>query len=67
MTTTILLSSATFVGDLTTDAAGNVYRLVHSYTSGAALVEYIGTLADISDADYATLAGDDRARCTVAA
>lgn len=66
--TTALLSSATFVSNLTvTTDLSAVYRLVQSYTDGAALAEYIGTLADISDADYEALASDDRARCRVAA
>lgn len=68
MTTTTLLSSATFAGGLTvTSDLSAVYRCVSSCTNGAALAEYVGTLADLSEAEYAELAGDDRARCTVAA
>ena len=67
MNTTTLLASAIFAGGLTVTAdLSAVYRCVSSYSNGTALAEYIGTLADISDSDYATLAGDDRARCTVA-
>lgn len=71
MTTTInytLLFSATFVSNLTiTTDLSAVYRLVESYTDGASLAEYVGTLADISHDDYEALASDDRARCRVAA
>ena len=61
-----LLSSATFTANLTIDSDGNVYRFISSYTNGSADAELIGTLADLSDAEYAALAADDRARCVVA-
>ena len=64
MTTTLL--SATFAENLTVDSDGNVYMFVRSFPNGACEAELIGDLTDLTDAEYAALSKDDRARCVVA-